>query len=103
MSKKHLPPPEAATAPVEGAKPKKQKKPMSVLGLIVRCLLLIVTPWAFVMLSGLILDMWLKLYDAVPYIFYTFILLCIVDFFHIIHFIVAFILRRRRAGATKSK
>ena len=44
-------------------------------GLVLRCFILLVIPYAYLMFCGLVFDMWLKLYGMTPFIFYSLIVL----------------------------
>ncbi len=67
---------------------------MSVWGFILRCVALIAVPIAYPFLCGLIFDMWLKWYDALPFIFYSLITLYIVCFVLLVLVVIRFIRQR---------
>ncbi len=71
-------------------------KPMSVGGLLLRCAILVAVPVAYPFVCGLIFDLWLKWYDAVPFIFYSLITLYIVSLGLIVWSIVRFIRGRMK-------
>ncbi len=74
----------------------KSPKKMTVLGLILRCLALVATPIAYPFVCGLIFDLWLKWYDAVPFIFYSLITLYVVCFGLLVWVVIRFIRQRSK-------
>ena len=85
---------------------KKSKKPdkrggfflnsPSVGGLVLRCVILLLIPYAYLLLCGLVFDKWLKLYRMTPFIFYSLIVLYVIAIVVIILAIVRFVRTRRR-------
>lgn len=57
-------------------------------GLILRCVILLVIPYAYLMLCGLIFDWWLHLYNMTNFIFYSLIVLAVIALILIICCIV---------------
>ncbi len=81
---------------INNTKNKTEKKKLTLGGLILRCCILLAVPFAYPFICGLIFDLWFKLYDAVPFIFYSLITLYVVNFVLIIWLIVKFILQKKR-------
>lgn len=85
---------------------KKSKKPdkrggfflnsPSVGGLVLRCVILLLIPYAYLLLCGLVFDKWLKMYRMTPFIFYSLIVLYVIAIVVIILAIVRFARTRRR-------
>ena len=59
-------------------------------GLVLRIVILLAIPYAFLMLCGLIFDTWLHLYGATPFIFFTLIALYIAALVLIVFVIIWF-------------
>ncbi len=77
-------------------KPKRAKKPMTLKKLIITSVILLVVPYAYLMLCGLIFDTWLNMPEAVLFIFYSLITFWIVDIGIIIYLTVRYIRNRKR-------
>ncbi len=75
---------------------KKTSSELTLKQLLLRCFILLVAPYAYLMLCGLIFDMWLKWYDAVPFIFYSLITFYIVDIVFIVIFVCRYAKARKR-------
>ena len=63
--------------------------------LIGKCVLLLVIPYAYLILCGLIFDKWLKMYTMVPFIFYSLIALYVAAVVVIIWAVVRFVRRKK--------
>lgn len=49
----------------------------SLLGLVVRIVILMIIPYAYLMLCGLVFDWWLHMYEMTNFIFYSLIVLAV--------------------------
>ena len=60
-------------------------------GLVLRCIILLLIPYAYLFLCGLVFDKWLKLYRMTPFIFWSLIVLYVIAIAVIVLAIVRFV------------
>ncbi len=73
----------------------------TVASLIGKSLLLLIIPYAYLILCGLVFDMWLKMYDMVVFIFISFVSLYAIAFV-IIGFAIACFAKRKAIAKRKA-
>ncbi len=73
----------------------KQKKPMTLKRLIITSVILLVAPYAYLMLCGLILDTWLNMPESVLFIFYSLITFWLIDIGIIIYLVVKYVRNKK--------
>lgn len=60
-------------------------------------------PYGYLMLCGLIFDRWLKLYDAVPFIFWSFLLFCVAELAFVVTSLILALRSPAHRGNTAKK
>ncbi len=86
----------AAEPKPKNIKKAKKKKKLTLPKLLLGIVLLLVIPYAYLMLCGLVFDMWLKMYDMVLFIFYSLITFYIINIGIIIYLVIKYFRDRKK-------
>ncbi len=79
-----------------GRNKRKNAGEQTLLGLVLRCILLLVGPYAYLMLCGLVFDYLLKWYFMTDFIFYSLIVLWVAAIIWVIVLILRFVKAKRK-------